>query len=75
MAYAELLSLLRKKRIDADLTQQQLADRLQVSRSFVGKTERGERRVDVIELQEICRAFNIDFIQFIIELQDRQRRR
>jgi transcriptional regulator with XRE-family HTH domain len=67
--------MLRKKRLDANLSQKELAKRLNVKRSFVGKTERGERRIDVIELQAVCRALGIDFIEFMIELQERQQRR
>jgi len=72
--YLDLLLLLRRKRLSVGLSQKELADRLGVKRSFIGKTERGERRVDVIELQAICRALNIDFIEFMTELQERQRR-
>jgi len=73
--YFDLLLMLRKKRLDANLSQKELAKRLNVKRSFVGKTERGERRIDVIELQAVCRALGIDFIEFMIELQERQQRR
>jgi len=72
--YFELLLMLRKKRLDAGLSQKELAKRLSVKRSFVGKTERGERRIDVIELQATCRALGVDFIEFVTELQERQRR-
>lgn len=71
--YFELLLLLRKKRLDAELSQKELAKRLGVKRSFIGKTERGERRIDVIELQALCKALGIDFIEFMTELQERQR--
>lgn len=73
--YFDLLLMLRKKRLDANLSQKELAKRLNVKRSFVGKTERGERRLDVIELQALCRALGVDFIAFMVELQERQRRR
>ena len=73
--YFDLLLMLRKKRLDANLSQKELAKRLSVKRSFVGKTERGERRIDVIELQAMCRALGVDFIEFMIELQERQQRR
>ena len=73
--YFDLLLMLRKKRLDANLSQKELAKRLNVKRSFVGKTERGERRIDVIELQAVCRALGIDFIECMIELQGRQQRR
>lgn len=67
--------MLRKKRLDANLSQKELAKRLSVKRSFVGKNERGERRIDVIELQAVCRALGVNFIEFMVELQERQQRR
>lgn len=73
--YVDLVLMLRKKRLDAGLSQKELARRLGVKRSFVGKTERGDRRIDVIELQAICRALGVDFIEFMVELQERQQRR
>lgn len=72
--YLDLLLLLRRKRLSVGLSQKELANRLGVKRSFVGKTERGERRIDVLELRAICRALGIDFIGFITEFDDRQRR-
>jgi len=72
--YFELLLMLRKKRLAAGMSQKELAKRMGVKRSFVGKTERGERRIDLIELQAICRALGIDLTEFVTELQERQRR-
>ena len=72
--YADLLLLLLKKRLDAQMTQAEVCKKLGTPRSFIGKIERGERRMDVIELQTICQAPGVDFIEFMIELQERQRR-
>ena len=41
----------------AGLTQRQAAARLGRSQSFVAKSESGERRVDVVELQEFAKAY------------------
>ena len=71
--YASLLLLLRQKRLDAGITQVELSRQLGVPHSFVGKIERGERRIDVIELQTFCRVFGIELQEFIAELQKRQR--
>ena len=73
--YAALLRLLRQKRQDAGLTQLQLARTLKTSQSFIGKCERGERRIDVLELQAFCRALGIELQAFMVELQERQQRR
>lgn len=73
--YTALLKLLRQKRRDAGLTQVQLAWALKTSQSFIGKCERGERRIDVLELQAFCRALGIELQAFMAELQERQQRR
>lgn len=70
--YASLLLLLRQKRLEAGITQVELSRRLGVPHSFVGKIERGERRIDVIELQTFCRAFGTDLQTFMSELQERR---
>jgi len=51
-----LIALLVGARQQADLTQRDLAARLKRPRSFVGRLEAGERRIDVIEFIEIARA-------------------
>jgi transcriptional regulator with XRE-family HTH domain len=53
--YREFLSKLRAARIEAGLTQKQVAKLLNKAQSYVSKCESGERRVDVVEL----RAFDL----------------
>lgn len=62
------LSLLRKVREDLGVTQTQLADLLEATQTFVSKCERGERRLDVIELRQWCTALGIDFGDFAQQL-------
>jgi len=52
--------LMVKARKSAGLTQQELAKRLHKPQSFVAKYEGGERRVDVVEFIEICKAIEAD---------------
>jgi len=40
--------------------QRTLADKLRRPQSFVSKYESGERRIDLLEFIEICKAMNID---------------
>lgn len=42
------------------LTQQELADRMGRHRSFIWKTEGGQRRLDLIEFVKWCRACGVD---------------
>ena len=55
-----MLELLVQTRKDAGLTQQDLAGRLDRPQSFVSKIELGERRLDVVEFIELCRAIGTD---------------
>lgn len=66
-AYQQLLSLLRTKRLDRGITQEELASRLGVSQGIVSKIETHERRLDLIELREICLALGISFSEFVME--------
>ena len=47
------LATLREK---AGLTQRQLAERLRREHSLVGRLELGERRLDVVEFYQVCKA-------------------
>ena len=68
--YAVFLRHLREARKSAGLTQAQLARKLGQTQSFVSKCERGERRLDVIEVRRICAILQIDFPAFITRLHD-----
>lgn len=66
--YRILLAHLRQARTEAGLTQEELAERLGESQSFISKVERGERRLDVVELRAFCRALGTPFPAFINRL-------
>jgi len=67
--YARCLELFRHVRERQGMTQEQLAERLGVTQSFVSKCERGERRIDVIELRSFCRAMGVSLVSFAAELE------
>ncbi|HEX8744621.1 MAG TPA: helix-turn-helix transcriptional regulator [Thermoleophilaceae bacterium] len=54
--YLELIAALRAERTRRGLTQSEVAARLGRSQSFVAKTERGERRLDLVETLDLCTA-------------------
>lgn len=54
-----------EKRHEAKLTQRDLAEKLQVVHSLVGKVEKGERRLDVIEFITYCNGMNADPCEFV----------
>jgi transcriptional regulator with XRE-family HTH domain len=55
----ELLRQLVAAREESGLTQQELAERLRRHQSFVAKYEGGERRLEVIEFVQVCRAIGV----------------
>lgn len=60
-----LRTLLRTLRKEAGLRQVVLADKLGEPQSFVSKYESGERRLDFVEVFEICRALAIPPSEFL----------
>ena len=63
------LELLYQLRMSSGDTQKSLAEKLDVPQSFISKVENGERRLDVIELLEFCRALNTTITDFVIALE------
>lgn len=63
--YKAFLKQLRQARIDAGLTQADVAKRLNRPQSFVSKCESGERRVDVVELQKFAELYGKQLSFFV----------
>jgi transcriptional regulator with XRE-family HTH domain len=63
--YAIFLNVLREARERAGLTQVQLARKIGETQTFVSKCERGERRIDLIELRAFCQALGLNLKQFV----------
>jgi ribosome-binding protein aMBF1 (putative translation factor) len=60
-----LQNLVRSVRLEAGLTQVELANRLQRPQSFVSKIESGERLMDIVELKEVCDALDVRLVDFV----------
>jgi transcriptional regulator with XRE-family HTH domain len=67
--YDVLRRLLRQARLDAGVTQVDLSEALERSQSFVSDIERGVRRLDVIELRDVCRVLGQNFLEFLDDLE------
>lgn len=67
--YAIVLRLFREAREAAGVTQVELAERLGQSQSFVSKVERGERRLDILQLRSILAEFGVTLPQFVERLE------
>jgi transcriptional regulator with XRE-family HTH domain len=67
---ARLQALLKSLRTKAGLRQVDLADKLGQPQSFVSKFESGERRLDILELRQVCKILGISLEQFAARLED-----
>jgi transcriptional regulator with XRE-family HTH domain len=61
--YARFLGKLKQARMEAELTQVEVANRIKRPQSFVSKIESGERRIDIVELDELAKLYrrSLDF--------------
>ena len=66
--YGNLLQWLKARRMEKKLTMRQLAKKLDVHHSWIGRVELGERRLDVMEFVRYCIALEADPCQGIEEI-------
>jgi len=61
--YKEIIERLKKARIEADLSQQAVADKLGKPQSYISKIESSERRLDVAEMKKFAVIYKkpVDF--------------
>lgn len=69
--YALLTELLREKRIRSEMTQKAICDRLGKPKNYINKIESGERRLDVVEVYELCEAMNLGPLDVLAEFDKR----
>jgi transcriptional regulator with XRE-family HTH domain len=69
--YERFLALLRETRVQSGQTQEDLATKLNATQSFVSKCERGERRLDLVELAAWCSALNVSLASFVERFEKR----
>jgi transcriptional regulator with XRE-family HTH domain len=61
----DLLEKLRSARLEAGLTQIQASKKLKKPQSYLSKIERGERKIEAIELGVFAKIYNKDINYFI----------
>jgi transcriptional regulator with XRE-family HTH domain len=49
------------------MTQEHLAELLGETQTFVSKCERGERRLDIVEVRAFCTALGVSFSSFVAQ--------
>jgi len=67
--YSILLRRLRALRTAAGLTQVDLSAALQRPQSYVSDVERGSRRMDLLQLRELCNACGQSLTEFVDEFE------
>ncbi len=60
-----LLEKLRSARLKAGLTQVEASKKLKKPQSYLSKIERGERKIEAIELADFSKIYNKDIGYFI----------
>ena len=69
--YEVLLELLREQREKAGLTQGDLAEKIDENQVYVSRYERGESRVDVVQLRSLLQAMGVGLVPFIRRFEGR----
>ena len=60
-----LLSLLRQLRVQAGLRQVDMARALGKPQAFVSYYESGARRLDLLELRQVCKVLGVPLLDFV----------
>ena len=68
--YMLFLQLVRNARKRAGLTQEDVANRLGKTQSFISKCERGERRLDIVDVRDFCEAIGLTLPEFVGEFEE-----
>jgi transcriptional regulator with XRE-family HTH domain len=61
LRYQELLKWLKHERIEQGLTMRELGALIDKPFQFVSKVETGNRRLDVYEYMQYCKALGVDY--------------
>lgn len=73
--YRVLLKLLKEQRVRAGITQTACSTALGRSQSFMSDIERGVRRLDLVELRDICAILKTSLGRFVQEFEQALPRR
>jgi transcriptional regulator with XRE-family HTH domain len=63
--YQQFLARLKAARLEAGLTQEQVAKKLGKPQSFISKCESGERRVDAVEFVDFAHLYKKALDSFV----------
>lgn len=65
--HAVLVGFLRDLRVEAGLTQSEVAASLGVAQTAISDIEINERRADYLLVQDLCKIYGIDMADFVAE--------
>ena len=63
--YKNTIEKLKKARIEIGLKQEEVAEKLKKPQSYISKIERGERRIDIAELQDLAKIYKKEINYFV----------
>ena len=69
--YSIVVQLLKELRKSAGVTQVQMAEKLGQNQSLFSKYERGELRLDVIQLRTVAQTLGLTLVEFAAMLETR----
>jgi transcriptional regulator with XRE-family HTH domain len=64
------LQVLKRMRVESGMTQAQCSAALGRPQSFMSDVERGVRRLDTIQLRDLCQVLGTDLMTFIKQLEE-----
>lgn len=70
MDYKKLGTAIRQARVSNGLTQEKVAETLNLSDSYIGQIERGERSVTLDTLEKLCNVLNINMGFLLLDSDD-----
>lgn len=60
-----LAGMLQDARLQAGLTQGEVASQLGMAQTFISKIEVLERKIELVVVRDLCRIYGVDFSDFI----------
>jgi len=73
--YRVLLRMIRERRLRLGITQTKCSKALGRGQSFMSDIERGVRRLDVVQLRDLCRVLEVELQRFVRDFEREMARR
>ncbi|MED4012935.1 helix-turn-helix transcriptional regulator [Priestia aryabhattai] len=58
--------IVRKFRVSQNMTQEELAEKTELHRTYISEVERGERNVSLININKISSSLNVELSQLFL---------